>query len=280
MIIKCDSVIPDQQAKGLRKLWQYLTIKWPFKNADIIIVESNRLLEAIQPYAKKSFATGNVIVMPNCVHVKDIDMTKFQKAINSKLREKTIISIGRIEPIKGTLDLIRAFDIFRKYHPDWKLKIIGPLTNKEYVIEALKLKTKLGIPDSSLKFTGPKFGDDLYLEMAKAHTFTIASHPLGDGRNNTLPYTLYFGCQPVVTDVGDMKEAVNPIGITCIKPQDPLAMAMAMEKAIIKPVPLATMQDYILDNLNWETHLPKLLKAIRLTVDENNKDEQGQNEIK
>jgi len=250
-IIKCDSVIPSDnpKEKPLRKLWQYFTIKWPWKNADLIIAESPRIKKIASRY------NPNVIVMPNCVNIESIAMPKFRLAM--RVKEKTIISIGRIEPIKGILDLVNAFNIFYKYHPDWKLRIIGPLTNKEYVLEVQTLINKLAL-QKAITIVGPKFGDDLYMEMAKAHTYCIASHPLGDGRNNTLPYAIYFGCQPVVTDVGDMKSIVNPIGIDCIKPQDHFQLAIGLEKALHNKKTQEEMEQYIKENLDWANYLPML----------------------
>lgn len=43
----------------------------------------------------------------------------------SKLDDKTIVSVGRLEKVKGFLDLIDIFKIVHDKHPDWKLKIAG-----------------------------------------------------------------------------------------------------------------------------------------------------------
>jgi glycosyltransferase involved in cell wall biosynthesis len=215
----------------------------------MIVAESPRIREVASRY------NSNVIVMPNCVNIDAIDMTKFVDAMKNK--DNTIINIGRIEPIKGTLDLVQAFSIFYKYHPDWKLRIIGPLTNKGYVLEVQNLINKLKLQEAAT-IVGPKFGDDLYMEMAKAHTYCIASHPLGDGRNNTLPYAIYFGCQPVVTDVGDMREAIEPLGIKCVKPQEPISLAMGFEKAIIDKKKIKDMRQHIRETLDWSNYLPQL----------------------
>lgn len=44
---------------------------------------------------------------------------------SSDLEEKQLISVGRISPEKGFLDLIEVYDLVHQKHPDWKLNIIG-----------------------------------------------------------------------------------------------------------------------------------------------------------
>lgn len=43
----------------------------------------------------------------------------------SELKEKNIISVGRLSKEKGFQDLIKVFAIFSKGHEDWKLNIVG-----------------------------------------------------------------------------------------------------------------------------------------------------------
>jgi glycosyltransferase involved in cell wall biosynthesis len=200
--------------------------------------------------------------MPNCVNIKDIDMSsiKFQRYIDNK--EKTILSIGRIEPIKGITDILTAFKLFKRIRPDWKLRIVGPLTNEKYVAELRELIKKENLSDS-VTLVGPLYGDDLYMEMAKAHTYVIASHPLGDGRNNTLAYALFLGCQPVITDVGDLKEIIRPIGVKPVKPQNIIELAAGFEKAITNPQSIKKMRGYVRSELNWENYLPMLLNIFK-----------------
>ena len=43
----------------------------------------------------------------------------------SKLNNKKLISVGRLSPEKGYLDLLRVYRLLRKDYPDWNLDIIG-----------------------------------------------------------------------------------------------------------------------------------------------------------
>lgn len=60
---------------------------------------------------------SNVSVMPNPVAFKCDEP--------SDLTEKTVISMGRLEPVKNFSSLISAFKIVAQKHPEWKLKIYG-----------------------------------------------------------------------------------------------------------------------------------------------------------
>lgn len=64
----------------------------------------------------------------------------------SNLENKTIISVGRLEPVKGFDDLIDVFEIFQEKNPDWNLKIIGSGSQKEALknkINSLNLQNKV-----------------------------------------------------------------------------------------------------------------------------------------
>lgn len=56
----------------------------------------------------------------------------------SSLQEKRIISIGRISPEKGFLDLVKIFNIISNDYPDWHLDIIGDGVEKEKLIKYIK----------------------------------------------------------------------------------------------------------------------------------------------
>ena len=66
--------------------------------------------------------------------------------VKSNLKSKRIISIGRLSPEKGFIDLIKVFNEFSKIHPDWSLDIVGdgPERKKiEKMINDLNLNDKI-----------------------------------------------------------------------------------------------------------------------------------------
>lgn len=58
----------------------------------------------------------------------------------SDLTYKNIISIGRLSPEKGFLDLIDVFEIVHTIYPDWNLNIIGDGVQREEIEKKIKSK--------------------------------------------------------------------------------------------------------------------------------------------
>lgn len=252
LIIKCDSVTDYKGSNPLKKLWKYFTVTYPLKKANLVIAESKRVFDEV------SKINPNTIIIPNGVNV--YDMPNFDNVS----KEKTILSIGRAEPIKGIENLIGAFKMIHREYPEWKLKIIGPLDNKEYV-EELQQSVKDWDLNDYVEFTGPKYKEELYLEMAKGSVYVIASKPLGDGMNNTLPYVMYFGCTPVITDVGDISSVIitpnKKLGYLC-KESDALEIYSGIKDAISNPINPKDLKSHIVSEYSWEKHLSKLLEEV------------------
>lgn len=107
----------------------------------------------------------NKIVIPNPV-------TKFP-TVEANWTNKTVISVGRHEPMKGFDMLIDAWAIVAKKHPDWTLKICGPGNNEPYKKQA----ERLGL--YQVKDLG--FVNSVYNEMATASIYVLSSRFEGFG---------------------------------------------------------------------------------------------------
>jgi glycosyltransferase involved in cell wall biosynthesis len=249
LIIKCDSVIPLPSTNIIQAMWRKLTITWPLKNADLIICESPRVLDAITPLNK------NTVLLPNCV-----DLSVINHLDADVKKQNIILSAGRMGHVKGLMDLIDAFFIFNQ-NTNWILNIVGPVAIPEDV-EDIKNRIKELWPDQNncpVKLLGPKWKDDLYVEMQKAKIFVIASHPLGDGFNNTLPYAIYFGCTPIVTDVGDLKFQIKDLpGSKLISPKNVKQLSKELYNVSMAPGDPKELKEYILKNFSWNTYLHQL----------------------
>lgn len=71
-----------------------------------------------------------------CVHIPNY--IESIPNTSSKLDEKRIISVGRLSPEKGFVDLLCVFNMFHKDYPDWKLDIVGDGVDKEKLIDYIK----------------------------------------------------------------------------------------------------------------------------------------------
>ena len=107
-----------------------------------------------QKYAKRIIKSANCL---DYLVLVSKDLTKFYKDrtqakciyipnmieksnVLSKLKNKNIVSIGRLEQVKGYSDLIDVFELVNKEYPDWTLNIIGDGTEKEFLQNKIKDK--------------------------------------------------------------------------------------------------------------------------------------------
>lgn len=98
------------------------------KNIDYFMPTSNELAEFYKQKLKAEktkveFIRNSISYYPNQT---------------SNLESKNIISVGRLSPEKGYLDLIEVYIKVAKKYPDWKLKIIGDGIQKEELENKIK----------------------------------------------------------------------------------------------------------------------------------------------
>lgn len=90
----------------------------------------------------------------------------------SDLDEKNIISIGRLSPEKGYLDLIDVFKLVNQVYPDWKLNIIGDGVEKEKIEQKIE---KYHLKDSIILHG---YQDKEYINkiLEKSSVYVMCSH--------------------------------------------------------------------------------------------------------
>jgi glycosyltransferase involved in cell wall biosynthesis len=94
---------------------------------------------------------------------------RFETTLTSSLKEKRIISAGRLVPSKNYVSLIRAFSLIAPRFPDWGLDIFG---QGEEESRLLKEIARLGL-EKRVQLKG--FCPNLQREMATASIFTHSS---------------------------------------------------------------------------------------------------------
>lgn len=92
-------------------------------NLDYLILVSKDLTKFYKKEMRKSSC--------KCIYIPNVLDSIPKKT--SLLKEKRLISVGRLSPEKGTLDLVKIFNILSKKHPDWHLDIVGDGTEKEKI---------------------------------------------------------------------------------------------------------------------------------------------------
>jgi glycosyltransferase involved in cell wall biosynthesis len=161
--------------------------KWFYPKAAGIIAQTELAKRVMQSYLRG----GNIHVIPNPVNVIDrLDMP----------RKKIIVSVGRLEEVKGHSYLIEAFaSLDRK---DWTLSLIGDGSLRQELVD---LSIGLGIQDRVL-FHGYK--KDFRKELSEASIFALPS--LKEGFPNALLEAMAVPLPCIATDfMGQPNEIIK-----------------------------------------------------------------------
>jgi len=95
-----------------------------------------------------------------------------QKHQCQPVRERVVLFVGRIYPVKGLPLLLRAWAAVRPM--GWRLRLVGP-DEGGHLEELIKLVEELAIGES-VTFTGPMGGEALATEYRGASLFVLPSH--------------------------------------------------------------------------------------------------------
>lgn len=83
---------------------------------------------------------------------------------------RTLLTLGRIHPIKGLTNLISAWAAVEARHPDWRLRIVGP-DEVGHARELNELAHRLGV--KRLTIDAPLFGEAKAQAFAEADLFVL-----------------------------------------------------------------------------------------------------------
>lgn len=129
------------------------------KNFDYFMPVSKELSDFYDSKVKNT----KVIYIPN--FIENLPSRK------SDLKSKQLISVGRLDKIKGFDDLIDIFNILQKTHPDWVLHIIGDGAEKQNLqnkINELNLQNKIFL-------CGTKLSNELEEEYLNSSIYLMTS---------------------------------------------------------------------------------------------------------
>lgn len=178
-IIVCDRNNPLKEHSKLAFVISNLL----YKRADKIIVQTRQIKSF---YWKKNQSNMSVIENP-------IDIVSLNSQITEiPVREKVIISVGRLEKQKDFETLIKAFALIKNKYPEWCVKIFGHGDMKEK-LEKLIIQEKL---ENNVFLCGRT--NKPYYEMRKSSIFVLSS--FYEGFPNVLCEAMYAGDLCVASD--------------------------------------------------------------------------------
>jgi glycosyltransferase involved in cell wall biosynthesis len=110
--------------------------------------------------------TQLVAVIPNGIDLHKPDSLQAER--DSALR--VVLSLGRIHPMKGLENLVRAWAKVEAGYPDWRLRIVGPAElEHDDQLRALKATLKL----SRVSIEPAIYGEEKYITFQTADVFVL-----------------------------------------------------------------------------------------------------------
>lgn len=135
---------------------------------------------------------------------------------------RTILSLGRLHPVKGLDVLVDAWARIESRFPGWDLRIVGP-DNHGYAAE-LRIRAKVqGL--ERLTIEGPVYGDEKFERLAAAGLFVLPSR--SENFALTVVESLMMGT-PVVASQGTPWSNLVGRGCGAWVPAEPIAFAEAI----------------------------------------------------
>ena len=107
-------------------------------------------------------------VVPNTV------FDDFIRDNHHEKRNKAIITVSRITPVKGIDILIESFRKIAEMHVGWNLMIIGPVNDTKYYSELIKMVNSYGL-NKRVIFTGEKNREELIEIYKRASIYCLFS---------------------------------------------------------------------------------------------------------
>lgn len=237
------------------------------EKSDYILVQTNReasdLNKAYRPNRK--FMWKKVV---NGVNAEKFSNPNFKEATKILRFKKYIFCVGRIEPRKNQLNLIKALVDLKKTNPNFKdinLVFAGSLNNHHptYVNAFKKYLNKY----SFLQYLG--FVDQTVLAAvySKATIFAVPSWFETTG----LVYleAVVAGCKSIVASGGRAYEYLEHNGYYC-DPGSVFSISKTLIKAHKHKSVSAKFKQKVLKNYNWDITARQTLKVYLKTLENNN----------
>ena len=267
---------PERELKG----FGFKTISFLlFRQAAGVVLQTKEAYNFFPGYIREK-----AVVLPNSINPDflkaseeltlattinhDKKMTVYDR-VPSSVKEKRIITVGRIDDNKNQRLLVEAYVKIADHYPDWSLELIGDGSGRqalEEYVSTLPCKDRIS-------FTGAV--DDVAKRMSEASIFVLPSKI--EGMPNALIEAMVMGMACISTDCPcggprDLIAADESNGI--LVPVDNVdAMAMALKRLIINDTLRENMGDNARKiittlhpdtvNKQWKNYIENVMFSIR-----------------
>jgi len=232
-----------------------LNPKTIIKNADAAIALTENMKRAMQEFCHR-----DIFVVPNGISIADRgDGTNIAAA-----HGKSILYVGRLEPVKGVRYLISAMTRVHEAIPDARLVIIGDGTERA-MLEALS--AKLGL-HTCVQFGGEVPHGEVLSFMEQADVFVLPS--LSEGFPMVIVEALSCGLPVVASRVGGVPEILtNETNGYLVEAKDEGALAesilvLLQDEHMRKKISDANKE--LVKKYSWENVIIRLEKIFELSI--------------
>lgn len=160
------------------KRWKKLPAWWLYQKRDLKRAVAIHCTTEQEAEWNKSLGFRNCFIAPLGTHLPKINQFHSPTPTQNSNSTHTLLFVGRIYPVKGLVNLIKAWHILHEstcstWFKNWKLRIVGP-DEAGHQSELESLVRELNLVDS-VEFPGPKFGDDLSTEYDNCDCLVLPS---------------------------------------------------------------------------------------------------------
>ncbi len=203
-----------------------------FNRVDSIVVPSEYLRNVLVTYY--GVDRGKVHVVYNAVDVPEI---------KKRVKEKTIVTVGRLVPHKNIAGIIEAMSMLKGY----RLEVIGEGPEGTRLRE---LPSKL---DADVEFLGSLPRRETLQYIANASVFVLNSNY--EGLPHTVVEAMYLKTPVVATDILGTNEVATPSTATLAEANNPEDLAKKIQGVADKT---EEAYKWVSTRFNWEENLEQL----------------------
>lgn len=185
--------------RGFRKTFFRPFIRYTLKIADAVATSSERVINDVEKYTGKIDRTKLFIMRQDTINTSIFKPTK-------EKNDNILLSVGRINPVKGFEFIIESLPSVIKKFPDVILRIVGPVVDEGY-LQKLKTTASRVNCEKNVEFIGPVPYSQI-VELYNSSTIFILTSK-DEGQSNVLLEAMACGKPVIATPVGAIPDVIN-----------------------------------------------------------------------
>lgn len=252
-------------------LIERLTLKKALKNSShIFVVSENTKKDLLNKFKYPENQVSITYCAPSNSFTEKIskeDLVSFKEKY--KLPDNYILAVGTLEPRKNFATLIKSFVMIKKWHPEYKLVIVGKEGWKHKQVDKLIKEYKL---EKDIIFPGYLKDTDLHKAYLLAKLFVFPS--LYEGFGIPPLEAMATGCPVISSNRASLPEVIGEAGLL-IDPNNAYKFADAISSLIDKP----EIRDMLIERgfkqaekFSWRESAQKVLQVFQETKEKADKE--------